>query len=843
MAAIRTFGRMPTLAEVKEYYARDDVLRFISDAAAIRDVVLSFKQEPSIHNEGETPPVKLTDVDELREYLVQEFSKELPERTYSPDEPIRAYPSFHFFTKGGDGAPWDFIMEADCPGWRRSFVDVRGATEILYAYHIPFMIKFSGHRSLHLIIPREAFPEEFRDQPIGRIWKKLEKELRKFFSRHALARQAHGTGGILRLPYSLNENTGMVSLPIRYGDLNTFRPWEAFHHLVEVEDDFNLSLFIRRCKEESGRMADFLDAALNRRSISPLPSRMWSFSLAKKSEYTKIKMGEPVGKAQMAWYNLVTEAEVSDETVRGYKDEENPDVRWFIAESLIGDERSFDLLPEADEYALCAIEDSIVHLTSNISMSSFLERLLELNSYHSLRGLQAIVERLDLEALKAELFRRIEVSEQQGLRQLVRCASIIGSAFNEWEVSMEVIRKAQERFPELLDGIELKVLEAIRELDSRKIHNIREAQRILVEAGEKAVDQIVLAMTSNKHWVRKRVMDVILELEAPAFIECLVSALADENGKVRSKAMSALIDFGDAARTRLEEAANVDNPRLRANAIRTLSLIEGKRSLSIALSALESTNIKVKTAAIQLFGRTDDKRAREELKSALWDVDVGIKAAFTLAGLGEEGLSILGRSLAEAEAQGEAQVARRIAHGLAEVGDHSGLDHLISALYDGSWNEWSTPRLIAQLKHPKGNDALLDFIKSRLVERNVIMALSEVEDRRVAPLMQKFLADQKDKRTLKAGVDMLRTRATELKEQESVQALIGLIQGDNYSLAQRAASALMKIGQEAIPAVEEAHAKMESGSKPEKLMRNVLARLLAPKLPHANGFPNNSYLP
>jgi hypothetical protein len=365
---------MPTLGEVREYYARDDVLGFICDAAAVRKVVLSFKQEPSIRNEGEIPPVKLTDVDELREYLMQRFSKEPPEETYSPEESLRAYPSFHFFTKGGDGAPWDFIMEADCPGWRRSFADVRGAVELLHAYHVPFMIKFSGHRSLHVIIPREAFPEEVRNHPIGQIWKKLEGGLRKFFSRHALIRQAHGTGGILRLPYSLNENTGMVSVPIRYDDLNTFRPWETFHHLVEVKDDFKLSRFIRRCKEERDKMADLLDAALNNRSIPHLSSRMWSFSLAEKPQYAKLRMEEPMGKAQAAWHDLVTDAEIADETVRGYRDEEDPDVRWFIAESLIGDERSFDLLPESDEYALCAIEDSIAYLASNVSMSTFFER-------------------------------------------------------------------------------------------------------------------------------------------------------------------------------------------------------------------------------------------------------------------------------------------------------------------------------------------------------------------------------------------------------------------------------------------------------------------------------------
>jgi HEAT repeat protein len=235
------------------------------------------------------------------------------------------------------------------------------------------------------------------------------------------------------------------------------------------------------------------------------------------------------------------------------------------------------------------------------------------------------------------------------------------------------------------------------------------------------------------------------------------------------------------------------------------------------------------------LGRIDDEHAREALKSALWDIasDIGVKAAFTLAGL-KEGLNILKPALAEAEAQGETQAARCIAHGLAEFGDNSGLEHLISALYDELWNEWSTPSLMAQLKQPKGNDALLDYAKNYLVEgerqfnskaRNVIGALNKVEDKKVAHLVQEFLANQEDKKMLKIGIDVLKIRAAELKDQESVQSLIDLVQGDNHSLAQRAASALVKVGEEAIPAVEEACARIERGSKPEKLMRNVLAQL------------------
>ncbi len=47
MSQARTYGRRPTLGEAKEYYARQDVLEFLSYACKKRKVFFSFKAEPS----------------------------------------------------------------------------------------------------------------------------------------------------------------------------------------------------------------------------------------------------------------------------------------------------------------------------------------------------------------------------------------------------------------------------------------------------------------------------------------------------------------------------------------------------------------------------------------------------------------------------------------------------------------------------------------------------------------------------------------------------------------------------------------------------------------------------
>jgi len=831
-----TFGRSPTYNEIKEYYTRDDLLEFIDDATAVRKVILSFKDEPSIYSEGESQPLESAGIDNLREHIMREFARMLPEQIYPYERPLQAYPSLHFFTKGEEGEPWDFVLEADCPGWRRSFADVRGAIEILHTYEVPFMAKFSGHRSLHLIIPHEAFPEEFRDRPIGKAWKGIDSGLRSLFSKHAFVRYAHGTGGLLRFPYSLNENTGMVSLPITYEELDRFRPWESFHHLIGIRKEFRLSSFIQKCREQTGKTADFLDAALNKKSTSPLPGKLWSFSMPESSKYAEVDVTNPASDAESAWRNLVMGVKMDDEAVKGYKNEANPDVRWFMAESIIGHEQSFGLLPEDDEYALCAIEDSIA-LQANSSMSSFFDRYKELGDYRSVRGLQAIMERLDAEALKEELFRRSKISHEDELRQLVRFASIIASVFRDWSISDAVIQQAIERFPGILDDIDQKVLEAARDLEAQDIKEIRAAQQVLFEAGKKAAEQLLLTMASDKAWVRQRAMEVISKLKDPAFIECLVNALGDGSRRVRSKAIPALVSFGDAAVEHLEIAASADNPVLRANAIRTLGYIQGDDALGVAVSALESVNVKVRSAAVKSLSKMDSEGARDALRSALWDASpsVGTNAAYTLVNFGPEGISILKDALVQAEEEGATQAARCSAHGLVEAGDESGLDHVISALHDVSWDVWGTPFLLAEIKRPRANEAIIDFFRENLIEREssalssriypTIRALGQIEDRRVVPLLQEFLNKEVDKKALKAGVGALCKRASDLHERESIQTLAQLARGDRRSLAQRTANALVKIGQDALPEVEQAIAETEQDSKSWKLLNSVLHRI------------------
>ena len=45
MTAASTFGRFPTLVEMKEYYARDDVLSFLYDECRMRNVEIAYNRK------------------------------------------------------------------------------------------------------------------------------------------------------------------------------------------------------------------------------------------------------------------------------------------------------------------------------------------------------------------------------------------------------------------------------------------------------------------------------------------------------------------------------------------------------------------------------------------------------------------------------------------------------------------------------------------------------------------------------------------------------------------------------------------------------------------------------
>ena len=105
--------------------------------------------------------------------------------------------------------------------YRESFGQGARVVDFLDRYDVPYRIKFSGNTSPHIIIPCEVFPQPFPAEQFKRLFgivqeKSGAKDLDTSFS----GPSSH----FLRMPYSLNERTGLVSLPLMRDEFDVFEP-------------------------------------------------------------------------------------------------------------------------------------------------------------------------------------------------------------------------------------------------------------------------------------------------------------------------------------------------------------------------------------------------------------------------------------------------------------------------------------------------------------------------------------------------------------------------------------------------------------------------------------------
>src|SRR3989344_4611989 len=160
---------------------------------------------------------------------------------------------------------WDMVIDIDSKlGFGESKTGARIVCDFLGKYGIRnHTVKFSGRRGFHIILPWEMFPHEIdytkvsarypeipriisgfmRDSIKDRLMKELSKlpevtesgEQNPF--RLVEIEKDWGSRHMFRAPYSFNEKTWLVSLPINPSDIERFEPESASHQKVlEMHD-------------------------------------------------------------------------------------------------------------------------------------------------------------------------------------------------------------------------------------------------------------------------------------------------------------------------------------------------------------------------------------------------------------------------------------------------------------------------------------------------------------------------------------------------------------------------------------------------------------------------------
>ena len=534
-------------------------------------------------------------------------------------ERLPKYPTMHILKDRGEMADvrYDFMLEDDPQSWRQAFDSMAKALDVLDAHDVYYQIKFSGHRSLHLMIPAEALPRTFRGKPVNEQSSLIEKRIKSY-----LPKAGHTTVGF-RVVYSTHPKGGMVSIPLRREELPSFQPWMANIYTVAVDLDW-----FQVPEDAVERNAGFLNAVFDSKQSNPVVVSAPAFELLPVKAYTgdaplseaeilqAVDSEYPQERVAAARAALIQNIRLPQEKLKRLFHDTEEDAIWFGMEMAMRDAASVEaedfvqLLGQEDDYLIALgyqlIAQSVVEVDSVIE---YLTGQGEINR-NSVVAVRLIAD-MDWPAL-VDLPTRIQAASLQEWFEKVWI--ICGSALClGWREAPEpVFEKAY---------LHAKTYEANEEERNGKIHqlglllklrNTQSRKKLRDEPLFQAADEltqyghdlrgIVMAMLDSPHpntshgavrfltrlwWDdcidiliqrldssssrRKSVLKALVDIGEPA-VESLIHAIqTTRNQRITIMSMQALGQIGNTcAIPIIQERAHHSNERIRSNARRIL---------------------------------------------------------------------------------------------------------------------------------------------------------------------------------------------------------------------------------------------------------------------------------
>ncbi len=152
---------------------------------------------------------------------------------------------------------WDFLIDIDSSNLEHSKIAASLVVEALKAHSINhFSIKFSGNRGFHIGVPFSTFPDSINNQESKLLFpdgaRILASYLKYFIKDNLkdLLKQDNpfslvdidtvliSSRHLFRAPYSFNEKSGLISIPIRKEDILSFDSSKAVPQNVNVDIKF-----------------------------------------------------------------------------------------------------------------------------------------------------------------------------------------------------------------------------------------------------------------------------------------------------------------------------------------------------------------------------------------------------------------------------------------------------------------------------------------------------------------------------------------------------------------------------------------------------------------------------
>ncbi len=257
-------------SEILDYYKRPDVQAAIIELSGNREVVGVFK-----NGEYSTRPNTLVYPQDILA-MVRQGAMEFHSSIEHWSNPMALRPDNYEELRTG----WDLVFDLDCKDFEHGKVGARIMVDVLQKHGIRnISVKFSGGTGWHIGIPWGSMPKEIDYKDTSKMFPDLarkvvlylkerageafERELLAKWSPEQLAEQTKvplnqilledgidpwkvvevdtvliSPRHLFRMPYSLNKNTWLVSLPMRAGDVRGFEKPMASPEKVKAESGF-----------------------------------------------------------------------------------------------------------------------------------------------------------------------------------------------------------------------------------------------------------------------------------------------------------------------------------------------------------------------------------------------------------------------------------------------------------------------------------------------------------------------------------------------------------------------------------------------------------------------------
>jgi hypothetical protein len=547
---IKSMGRFPTVGEMFEYYSRDDISAVMYYQAKRWRILMNFAGSHMLEPASERD-TRDKILDQLRE-----LTSGLKEHERLPD-----YPTMHMLSDRGEGAEvrYDLMTEDDPTSWKQAFDQMMKVVEALESYRAFYQIKFSGHRSMHLMIPAESFPRTFQGQSINRQFDSIKKQIKAF-----LPPSGHANPG-QRVVYSTHPRTGMVSLPLSRQEVPNFRPWMANIHTVAVDFDW-----FYMPDDAVQRNEEFLNIVFGksepRRTIlevsefKPQPVKAYTGDApVKQSEIMNlIESARPWERVSGARAALVQGIQLPDESLRKLFGDDEADARWFGIQIAMRDSKR-DSLGIGDVANLLVEDDDYVVGLGYQLIGKLGVKVEELCQYI-----------FDQDDVCPETAKIAEVAAEIDIQALVDFPrSVVAESLGGWLKGMWVLCGSALCLSYQYNADEI-FHNAKARLDS---FNANQKER------EDAIHQLDLVLRLRYRCSRKRIND------KPMF------DAADE-----------LVTYGYDLRGIIEAMLSSHHPHTRNGAIRFLTRLWWDDSIQMLISLLDSSSSPRKMALKSLVG-------------------------------------------------------------------------------------------------------------------------------------------------------------------------------------------------------------------------------------------------